>query len=361
MTNRKDDHVQLAKELYKKESLSDFDNIRFVYNSLSEMKLSDVSLKTTVADIKMDYPIFINAMTGGSANTKKINKDLAEVANKTNIAIASGSLSAAIKDESLSDSFKVIRDNNPNGLVFANLGAEYNFNKAKVAIDILNADALQIHLNVIQELVMPEGDRDFTMWLSNIKEIISKSKIPIIVKEVGFGMSRETIKTLLDIKVDAIDVSGYGGTNFAKIENYRRRTMEYSYLNNFGQSTVISLLEAQDFINRTSIIASGGIRNPLDVIKSLALGAKAVGISGLILNHLLEFGIDKTVDLINSWKEELKVIMIILGVNNIDQLREVDLIILNDVKDWCQMREIDYSSFANRQKYKVNKKETKLI
>ena len=164
-------------------------------------------------------------------------------------------------------------------------------------------------------------------------------------------------KKLLEVKVDAIDVSGFGGTNFAKIENYRRKSHDYSYLNNFGQSTVISLLEAQAFINKTSIIASGGIRNPLDVVKSLALGAKAVGISGLILNHLLEFGVDSTIELINNWKKELKVIMTILGVENIEQLREVDLIILDDVKTWCQARNIDYRIFANRQKNKTNKRD----
>lgn len=355
MTNRKDDHVKLANKFYQEESISDFDSIRFVYNSLPEIKLSDVSLKTRVAKLEMDCPIFINAMTGGSIKSKKINEDLAKVAQATNIAIASGSLSATLKDESLKNSFKVIRDNNTEGLVFANLGAEYDFTSAKTAIDILKADALQIHLNVIQELVMPEGDRNFTMWLSNIKEIKSKAKIPIIVKEVGFGMSRETIKKLVDINIDAIDVSGFGGTNFAIIENYRRQNKKYAYLNDFGQSTVISLLEAQAFINKTDIIASGGIRNPLDVIKSLALGASAVGISGLILNYLLKFGVEMTIDLINNWKDELKIIMTILGVKNIEQLKEVDLIILDDVKAWCQARDIDCNSFANRQKNQIEK------
>lgn len=357
MTSRKDDHVQLANKLYNKEAISDFDSIRFVYNSLPQIKLSEVSLKTQVAGIKMDYPIFINAMTGGSAKTQIINEDLTKVAIATKLAIASGSLSAALKDESLKDSFKVIRDNNPEGLVFANLGAEYDYSKAKAAIHILKADALQIHLNVIQELVMPEGDRDFSMWLSNIKDIKSKAKVPIIVKEVGFGMSRETIKKLVDTNIDAIDVSGFGGTNFAAIENYRRQNTKYAYLNDFGQSTVISLLEAQAFTNKTDIIASGGIRNPLDVIKSLALGAKAVGISGLILNYLLKFGVEMTIDLINNWKKELKVIMTILGVKNIQELSEVDLIILDDVKAWCQARDIDCNSFANRQKNKTNKRD----
>ena len=222
MNNRKDEHVELAKKMYEDNSKSDFDNLKFVYNSLSQISLADVDLKTMVANLEMDYPFFINAMTGGSEKTKLINEQLAYIAKETNIAMASGSLSAALKDEGGKDSFKVIRDINKEGLIFANIGAEYSKAKANKTIDILDADALQIHLNVIQELIMPEGDRDFSNWLNNIEEIIKEVSIPVIVKEVGFGMSRETIKQLVDVGVKSVDISGFGGTNFASIENSRR-------------------------------------------------------------------------------------------------------------------------------------------
>lgn len=353
MNNRKDDHIKLTQKFYKKNQLSDFDNVRFVYNSFAEMDVSDVDLSTKIGDLKMEYPFFINAMTGGSQQTKMINKQLATIAKATKLAMASGSLSAAIKDENLVDTFKVIRGVNPKGLIFANIGAEYTNKAATQAIDILKADALQIHLNLIQELLMPEGDRDFKNWLTNISDILKTVKIPIIVKETGFGMSRKTISELAKIGVKIVDISGFGGTNFAQIENQRRNHSKLNYLEDFGQSTVISLLEANPFTNKLDLIASGGIRNPLDIVKALALGAKAVGISALILNQLLENGLDSTVELINTWKKELAIIMTVLGAKKIEDLTQTDILLINDVKDWCLARKIDYTQFSNRQKYNV--------
>ena len=348
MKNRKDEHVELALKFYNKKNKSDFDNIKFVYNSLPEMSLDDVDISTTVSKIKMEYPFFINAMTGGSENTKSINEKLATLAKRTGIAMASGSLSAALKDDSVRDSFEIIRTINDDGIIFANIGAEYNVEKANRAVEILDADALQIHLNVIQELVMPEGDRDFSNWLINIERIIKGIDVPVIIKEVGFGMSRETIKKLYDIGATTIDISGTGGTNFAAIENYRRKKEEYKYLEEMGQSTVVSLLESQEFINDVDIISSGGVRNPLDIVKSLALGAKAVGLSSFFLNEVLNNGVDATVDLINRWKDEIKVIMTLLGCSNIKNLLNTDILVMDDVKDWCQVRDISYKRFANR-------------
>lgn len=348
MKNRKDEHVELAQKFHNSKGKSDFDSIKFVYNSLPEMSLEDVDISTTFAGIEMDFPFFINAMTGGSENTKSVNEKLATVAKRTGIAMASGSLSAALKNHNVRDSFEIIRSINKEGIIFANIGAEYSVEKAKEAIKILNADALQIHLNAIQELIMPEGDRDFSSWLSNIEEIIKNVDVPVIIKEVGFGMSRETIKMLYEAGATTIDISGSGGTNFATIENYRRDKEEFGYLGEFGQSTVISLLESQMFINKMDIISSGGVRNPLDIVKSLALGAKAVGLSAFFLNEVLNNGVENTIDLINNWKLEIKIIMTILGCRNIEELSNTDIFIKGDVKDWCQTRGIPSDHFANR-------------
>lgn len=350
MINRKDEHVELAHRFYKEVNISDFDNIKFIYNSLPQMNLETVDIKTKVAGLEMEYPFFINAMTGGSESTKAINEKLAIVSKATGIAMASGSLSAALKDNEVRDSFEIIRKINDDGIIFANIGAEYSVEEANLAIEILDADAIQIHLNVIQELIMPEGDRDFTNWLRNIEDIINGVDVPVIVKEVGFGMSRETIKRLYDIGATTIDISGSGGTNFATIENYRREKGEYSYIEGLGQSTVVSLFEAQGFINDVDIISSGGIRNPLDIVKSLALGAKAVGLSAFFLNAVLENGVENTIQIINSWKEEIKVIMTILGCKNISGLLNTDILVMGDVKHWCKARGISYKQFANRNK-----------
>ena len=349
-TNKKDDHVILAEKFHLEPRVSDFDNLRFVYHSFPEMSLAEADIKTSFATFTMENPFFINAMTGGSDKTKLINEKLAIVARETKLAMASGSLSVAIKDPTVADSFEIIRKVNPDGLIFANLGAEHTVERAKRAIDILDANALQIHCNVLQELIMPEGDRDFSNWLKSIEKIVKHIEVPLIVKEVGFGMSRQAIEQLKNIGVKTIDISGSGGTNFAKIENYRRDTNKYDYLEDFGQSTVVSLLEAQPFINNTDIIASGGIRNPLDIVKSLSLGAKAVGISGLILQIVLNLGVEDTIREINNWKTEIALIMTLLGKKSISDLTNTDLLIVNDVKEWCLARGIPYESFANRLK-----------
>lgn len=341
MTSRKDEHVKLAEMFFEEPRVSDFDNIRFVHHSFPEMAVDDVDISTSFAGFTVGQPFFINAMTGGSEKTKIINEKLAVVARETCLPIASGSLSVAIKNPSLVDSFEIIRKVNPKGLVFANLGAGHNVENAKKAIDILEADALQIHCNVVQEIIMPEGDRDFSNWLSNIEKIVKAVEVPVIVKEVGFGMSRKTIKELKDIGVKTIDISGSGGTNFAKIENYRRSKYKYDYLENFGQSTVISLLEAQEFIKNTDIIASGGIRHPLDIVKALALGAKAVGVAGVFLNMVLNDGVEKTIENINNWKIEIASIMTILGKSKVSELVNTDMVLFNEVREWCLVRRID--------------------
>lgn len=341
MTSRKDEHVKLAEMFFEEPRVSDFDNVRFVHHSFPEMAVDDVDISTSFAGFTVGQPFFINAMTGGSEKTKIINEKLAVVARETCLPIASGSLSVAIKNPSLVDSFEIIRKVNPKGLVFANLGAGHNVENAKKAIDILEADALQIHCNVVQEIIMPEGDRDFSNWLSNIEKIVKAVEVPVIVKEVGFGMSRKTIKELKDIGVKTIDISGSGGTNFAKIENYRRSKYKYDYLENFGQSTVISLLEAQEFIKNTDIIASGGIRHPLDIVKALALGAKAVGVAGVFLNMVLNDGVEKTIENINNWKIEIASIMTILGKSKVSELVNTDMVLFNEVREWCLARRID--------------------
>lgn len=325
MENRKDQHVELALKQRDRSLASDFDLISLEHDSIPNLKVEDISIAVEVAGMQLSSPIFINAMTGGSDKTKLINEKLAEVAKLANIPIASGSLSSALKNPKNEESYKVMRQVNPKGYILANIGAEYDLSAAQKAVAILDANALQIHVNVIQEIVMPEGDRDFSSWQKNIKEIVNNLDLPVIVKEVGFGMSKNSIKKLIDLGVKTIDISGYGGTNFAKIENARRDQFDMTYLESMGISTVQSLINSKEYQDQVEIIASGGIRNPLDVIKSLALGAKAVGISGLILEQLEENGIDETVSLIKAWNQQLKLIMAALNVTKISQLQELKI------------------------------------
>lgn len=347
-SNRKDQHVELAEAQYQKVSQSDFQKVRFVHHSFPQISTKDVSLQTTLLGHKMELPFYINGMTGGSKKTKGINEKLAEVAKSCGLAMASGSLSAAIKNPEVEDSFQIIRKVNPEGFVMANIGAHHSWQNAKRAVDILKANGLQIHINAAQELVMPEGDRDFSMWLSQIEKIVKNVGVPVLVKEVGFGMSRETIEQLIQVGVTSIDVSGRGGTNFAAIENARRTTFSYDDLENWGQSTVISLLEASELSDQAHIVASGGIKTPFDIIKALSLGAEAVGLSGQFLHMVLEDGPEKTIETVEAWKEKMISIMTLLGKTDIAGLKETDLIFQRDIIDWCDMRGIDYRKYAIR-------------
>lgn len=347
LNNRKNEHVSLAEKFYPEKS-SPMSDIQFVHHSLPQTKVADINLQTQLGDLTFDYPFFINAMTGGNEWTKSINEKLAIVAKETNLAIATGSVSAMMKDSSVKDSYQIVRDIVSDGIVMANLGAGHGLENAKIAVDMLGADALQIHVNAPQEIVMPEGDRDFSNWLANIDEVVHNLDVPVIVKEVGFGMSRETIQLLESIGVKYIDVSGSGGTNFAQIENYRRKDFKIDAFEAVGQSTAISLLEANAVRKSSQLIASGGIRQPIDIVKSLALGADLVGLSSQFL-HLVIKDVDKAIETVEQWKEELIKFYAILGAHHTSELTEVtDLVITGDTRDWCQARQIDLIPYANR-------------
>ncbi|RZH79778.1 type 2 isopentenyl-diphosphate Delta-isomerase, partial [Staphylococcus aureus] len=157
---------------------------------------------------------------------------------------------AALRNHKMASSFDIVRKTNPEGIIFSNVGADVPADLAKQSVEMLQANALQVHVNSPQELVMPEGNRTFSNWMENLSEIVQTVDVPVIVKEVGFGMSRELIQDLKEIGVRYVDVSGRGGTNFVNIENERRQLKDMSYLQNWGQSTVESLLESKNLQNQ---------------------------------------------------------------------------------------------------------------
>lgn len=344
---RKDEHVKLAL-LSEATFLSHFDQLSFVHQSLPNIGLKDVNLQVILPNLALNSPLYINAMTGGSDMTGNINASLAQVAQSTGMAMAVGSQHAGLRNDSLVHTYQVVRKMNPKGVIFANVGADVPLEFALKAVEMLEANALQIHLNVPQELVMPEGGRDFTGWLRQIERIIHHIDVPVIVKEVGFGMSSKTLQLLNGIGVQYVDVSGRGGTNFIGIENQRREYQEYDYLKEWGQTTPISLLEAQSFINCMTIFASGGIRNPLDVVKCISLGAKAVGLAGPILRILQNAGVDQVIEEMNRWHEQIKIICTMLGARNVHELSTCPLVITKEVREWCEVRGIDVRSLAQR-------------
>jgi len=348
-SERKWDHIRYALELTTSEKPSSaFNEIKFIHQSLPEMSVSDVQLDCSIGELKLSSPIFINAMTGGGGEkTYRINKEMAIAAKETGLAMAVGSQMAALKDRSQIYTFEIVRKENPSGVVIANLGSEATTDQAKAAIEMIEANALQIHLNVIQELTMPEGDRDFTGTLNRIETIVKEVGVPVIVKETGFGMSKETVQLLASVGVSIIDVGGFGGTNFAEIEN-KRREKTLSFFNDWGIPTPISIIEAATCSENVTIIGSGGFRDAKDIVKGLAIGANLIGIAGYFLRILLEEGAESLKAEIDNLHQEIIMIMTALGAKKITDLHKVPLIMLGETYHWLVQRGIDTKFFSRR-------------
>ncbi|MDD6432740.1 MAG: type 2 isopentenyl-diphosphate Delta-isomerase [Lactobacillaceae bacterium] len=337
--HRKDEHLSLATATYQRAHQHHyFDQVRLIHNALPEMAVKDVDHHVQLADgLQLEWPFYLEAMTGGSNQAAKINRTLAQLASKHHLAMATGSLSVALKEPATRPSFTVVREENPDGIVIANLGADASLENAQTAIDILGANALELHLNAAQELVMPEGDRDFH-WLNNIASLVDKLDLPVIVKEVGFGMSRTTIDRLKNVGVQLVNVSGRGGTNFAMIEDRRNHQLDLDDLADWGQTTPESLLEARG--NKATIIASGGITCPLDVVKAGVLGAQAVGVAGYFLNILIRDGATALDEILTGWRTELPRLLTLLGCRNFRDLQKIPFVLQDDLYSYAQQRHL---------------------
>ncbi|HFH8170297.1 TPA: type 2 isopentenyl-diphosphate Delta-isomerase [Streptococcus agalactiae] len=327
MTNRKDDHIKYA--LKYQSHYNSFDDIELMHSSLPKYNVNDIDLSTHFAGQSFEFPFYINAMTGGSEKGKAVNHKLAQVAQATGIVMVTGSYSAALKNDE-DDSYPTT-DLYPDLKLATNIGLDKPVPAAESTVKAMNPIFLQVHVNVMQELLMPEGEREFHMWRSHLKEYVDNIQCPLILKEVGFGMDLQSIKDAYDIGITTVDISGRGGTSFAYIENQRGR--DRSYLNTWGQTTAQSLINAQSMMDKMDILASGGIRHPLDMVKCLVLGAKAVGLSRTVLELVERYPVDDVIAILNSWKEDLRMIMCALNCKKITDLRQVNYILYGQLKE----------------------------
>ncbi|WP_280390722.1 type 2 isopentenyl-diphosphate Delta-isomerase [Nocardia brasiliensis] len=350
VTERKNAHVDLAVDQQRRAVVTnEFDDLHFVHQALASIDCADISTSISIAGMHWRTPFFISAMTGGNERTEQINRGLAIAAAETGLPIATGSMSPYLKDESVAESFRVVRRENPDGVVMANINANATVEQACRAVDLISANVLQIHLNAVQEIVMSEGDRNFAHWPHRIEELTATLDVPVMVKEVGFGLNRRTVLRLRDCGVAIADVGGRGGTNFARIENDRRRDplADYSFIEHWGLSTAAGLLDTAG-VAGIDVTATGGIRSPLDIARSLALGATACGVAGRFLRVLLDHGIEDLVRTINNWTEQLGQIMAILGAPTPPALTHSDLLIHGELYQFCRARGIDATSYARR-------------
>lgn len=346
---RKNEHITLAVGT-ETSAQNQFADLAFVHHSLAAIDRDEVSLQTSFAGINCANPVYINAMTGGSDRAERLNGELAAIARDLCLPIATGSMSAFLSDPRCAGSYTALRRNNPHGIVVANVNANTGPAEARRAIELIGADAVQIHLNSVQEIVMPEGDRDFRRWLDMIAAVVQGVSVPVIVKDVGFGMSRETFLTLRDSGVAAVDVAGRGGTNFAVIENLRRGQQDFGYLSSWGQSAAESLLDIDHVrgADDPSVLASGGVRNPLDVVKSLALGADAVGVAGHFLRILVNDGPSTLAEVVHAWIDQITSLMTVLGTASVASLSDTDVVIIGDLAERCARRGIELTKYAQR-------------
>lgn len=372
--SRKDDHLRLASEQWTGQGSSaarrnEFDDLEFVHDAVGGVTTADVDLTAHVGPWRWDLPFYINGMTGGTARTTEINAQLARVAHATGITMACGSMSIALEDDEAAAGFAVLRRENPDGFLLANVGAGRSADDANRAVDLIAADALQLHVNAVQETVMPEGSRDFSTWLGGIEDIVARCSVPVVVKEVGFGLSRRALARLAEVGVRIADVGGRGGTDFLAIENARREAADYAFLTGFGQSAAACLLEAHadgqtpaselfgghieghpGVAGETvpTLLASGGVRNPLDVAKALALGAGAVGVAGVFLDAVQNGGEEALSGVIETWRGQLRELCGLLGAQDVAALRRTDVLVRGRLREQCELRGVDAGRLSRR-------------
>ena len=328
---RKDQHIEnYLKTRARGTTL--LDCVYIEHNALSDVSLKQIDTSVEFMGQKIAMPLMVDAITGGGDSSASINEDLSSICESINIPMAVGSESIALTDESSRESFELVKQKE-NLIRVGNLGFERNYDDFIFARDLIDAKAMQVHLNIAQELVMKEGDNDFHSSIDIIGELVEKFPYPIIVKETGSGISKEVAQKLLEKNVQYIDVAGRGGTNFIEIEDLRDFEMDYSDLYNWGIPTAKSIIDVRSVSDDVFIIASGGIKTAMDVVKSIIIGADMTAMTGEVLNYLLRGGYQACEDFLKEINHKIKIIMALLGVRNIEELKKVDYKLIGELKE----------------------------
>lgn len=336
-SKRKADHIRINLDEDVRSGLSTgLERYFFVHQAIPELNLEEVDLSLSLFGRPLSAPLLISSMTGGSNDADAINRTLALAAQETGIAMGLGSQRAALEDSELSPTFKV-RDIAPDILLFANLGAVqlnygYGVEHCQKIVAMAKADALILHLNPLQEAVQPEGETRFAGLLSKMEavcEALHAQGVPVIAKEVGWGISERAARQLASAGVAAIDVAGAGGTSWTQVEMHRARNESQAKLAaaflNWGIPTAESIAHVRRAAPNMPIFASGGLRTGLDVAKCIALGAIIGGMAGPFLKPA-SHSLDKTIQTINEIKCELQVTMFAAGASNLEELSKISLV-----------------------------------
>jgi isopentenyl-diphosphate delta-isomerase len=357
---RKADHIEvcLKKNVQPRKATTGFEDVHLVHKALPEIEREKIDLSTTVFGYKFSAPLFVGAMTGGTTKATKINAAIAEAVEELHLGVGVGSQRIAIENPKIERSFSIVREKAPTAFILANIGApqligKYGVKEAKKAVEMVQANALAIHLNALQEAVQPEGDTDYSGLLRKIGEVAQQLDVPVIVKETGAGISADDAAMLAAAGVTAIDVAGAGGTSWAAVEYYRAKARQDDSSQRLGETfwdwgipTAVSLVETVQSV-KIPVIASGGIRNGIDATKSLALGASLASATYPFLQPATT-GSEDVKKALRYLVGEVKNAMFLVGAKSVKELQKVPVVLTGKTAEWLKLRGFRPEVYARR-------------
>lgn len=335
---RKNEHLAICidENVNFSEITTGFERFRFKHLAMPSINFDHISLTSRIFNKAIRAPFLVSSMTGGSEESFQINKQLASAAESKGWILALGSMRAALEHEHLLQTFK-IREQAPTIPVIANIGLVQlnyglNINKLIDAIKAIEADALVLHLNPMQEVFQPEGDTNFSGLWEKLEQLINVMDIPIGIKEVGMGIDDNTIERFVQLNVDFIDIAGAGGTSWIEVEKHRSQNplirQAAAAFQGWGIPTATAIVEAKQVIqNEVTLIASGGIKHGVDAAKALALGADIVGVGRALLKDAMTANQNQLEQTMSQYEFELKAAMFGVGASNVPELRHTKRLI----------------------------------
>jgi len=357
---RKAEHIRISlnRNVQARNVTAGFEDVNFIHKALPEIDRQKIDLSTATFGHKFAAPLIVGAITGGTREAAKINGTIAEAVEQLGLGMGVGSQRVAIEDKKLEKTFAIARKKAPKAFLIANIGGVqlingYGLKEVKKAIEMIEADAIAIHLNALQETAQPEGQTEFKGVLEKIGEIARELDRPVIAKETGAGIAAEEAQKLEAAGVKGIDVSGTGGTSFAAVEYYRAKGNENSFQRRLGEvfwdwgiPTAVSIVEVSQTVN-VPVIASGGIRNGVDAAKSLALGASLASFSQLILQAAVK-GVKETCNELSLLIDEFRNTMFLVGADSVQKLRTTPVVMIGKTSEWLRMRGFNVEGYARR-------------
>ena len=356
--NRKAEHISICldEKAQARKATTGFEDVQFVHRALPEVDKVKIDVSTTVFGHKFSAPLIVGAMTGGTAEATRINAAIAEAVETLQLGMGVGSQRAAIENPKLAETFSVARKKAPNAFLIANIGGiqlvhGYGVKEVKQAVEMIDADAVAVHLNALHEAVQPEGQTSFKGVLAKICEVAGEIDKPVIVKETGAGIAAEDAKKLERAGVKAIDVDGAGGTSFAAVEYYRSEAGSVQrFLGDvfwdWGIPTAVSLVETAQTV-KIPVIASGGVRSGMDVAKSLALNACLGSVCQPALEAAVK-GAKATEQLLSRLIDELRNVMFLVGARKVEDLAKTPVVVTGKTAEWLKTRGFNVEDYARR-------------